>query len=89
MVCSGLSRGKIGKVLELMRSLRVNVALLTRNDYNLSPSGYVATNEQEGVLSLEEAVMLLREAKEERARVDRVLQQMLRVLGVKDLGGRT
>jgi hypothetical protein len=33
--------------------------------------------------------MLLREAKEERARVDRVLQQMLRVLGVKDLGGRT
>jgi hypothetical protein len=31
MVCSGLSRGKIGKVLELMRSLRVNVALLTRN----------------------------------------------------------
>jgi hypothetical protein len=37
-----------------MRSLRVNVALLRRNDYNLSPSGYVATNEQEGVVPLEE-----------------------------------
>jgi hypothetical protein len=89
MVCSGLSRGKIGKVLELMRRLRVNVPLLTRNDDNLTPCGYIATNEQEEVLSLEEAVMLLREAIEERARVDRVLQQVLRVLGVKDLGGRT
>jgi len=83
MVCSGLSRGKIGKVLELMRRLRVNVALLTRNDDNLSPSGYVATNEQEEVLSLEEAVMLLREAIEERARADHALEKVLQLLHLK------
>jgi type I restriction enzyme M protein len=55
-----------------------------RNDYNLSPSRYVATNDKENVLPLEEAVVLLSEAEEERARADRRLQEVLQVLGVKD-----
>ncbi|MCL4079015.1 type I restriction-modification system subunit M [Coriobacteriia bacterium Es71-Z0120] len=53
-----------------------------RNDYNLSPSRYVATNDQEEVLPLEEAVVLLREAEEERAEADRELHRVLRTLGL-------
>jgi len=53
-----------------------------RNDYNLSPSRYVATDEQEEVLPLEEAVVLLREAEEERAEADRKLREVLKALGL-------
>ncbi|MDR7543525.1 MAG: class I SAM-dependent DNA methyltransferase [Armatimonadota bacterium] len=55
-----------------------------RNDYNLSPSRYVASGEKEEVLPLEEAVVLLREAEEERAQADRELARVLETLG---LGG--
>jgi type I restriction enzyme M protein len=55
-----------------------------RNDYNLSPSRYVTTNEKEDVLPLEEAVVLLREAEEERAEADRELARVLRALGLGD-----
>jgi type I restriction enzyme M protein len=55
-----------------------------RNDYNLSPSRYVAIGAQEEVLPLEEAVVLLREAEEERAHADRELDRVLKMLG---LGG--
>ncbi len=57
-----------------------------RNDYNLSPSRYVATDEQEKVLPLEEAVVLLREAEEERAEADRALREVLRELGLEGIG---
>ncbi len=53
-----------------------------RNDYNLSPSRYVTTDEQEEVLPLEEAVLLLREAEEERAEADRQLNEVLKLLGL-------
>jgi type I restriction enzyme M protein len=56
-----------------------------RNDYNLSPSRYVASNEQEAVLPLEEAVVLLREAEEERAAADQKLNAVLRRLGLDGL----
>ena len=54
----------------------------TRNDYNLSPSRYVATDSQEEVLPLEEAVVLLREAEEERAEADHKLRAVLNLLGL-------
>lgn len=57
---------------------------VARNDYNLSPSRYVATDGTEEVLPLEEAVVLLREAEEERAEADQELHQVLKKLG---LGG--
>ncbi|MBC7098257.1 SAM-dependent DNA methyltransferase [Candidatus Bipolaricaulota bacterium] len=57
-----------------------------RNDYNLSPSRYVATNDQEEVLPLEEAVVLLREAEEERAEAERRLQEVLKILGLQGKG---
>lgn len=56
----------------------------SRNDYNLSPSRYVATGEKEDVLPPEEAMVLLREAEEERAAVDQELAQVLHMLGLGD-----
>jgi type I restriction enzyme M protein len=56
-----------------------------RNDYNLSPSRYVATNGRDEVLPLEEAMVRLREAEEERTAADRELDAVLSMLG---LGGR-
>jgi type I restriction enzyme M protein len=53
-----------------------------RNDYNLSPSRYVSTNDNEQVLPLEEAVVLLEEAEEERAEVDKALYEVLVKLGL-------
>jgi type I restriction enzyme M protein len=53
-----------------------------RNDYNLSPSRYVSTNGKEEVLPLEEAVVRLLEAEEERAEADRELSQILQKLGL-------
>ena len=53
-----------------------------KNDYNLSPSRYVATNGQEDVLPLDEAVVLLQEAEEERAEADRNLSKVLEQLGL-------
>ena len=43
----------------------VTVEDVARNDYNLSPSRYVASNGKEDVLPLEEAMVVLREAEEE------------------------
>jgi len=54
-----------------------------RNDYNLSPSRYVSTNNKEEVLPLEEAVVLLEEAEEERAAADRALNEILQQLGLR------
>jgi type I restriction enzyme M protein len=56
-----------------------------RNDYNLSPSRYVSTN---GVganhdLPLEEALVRLEEAEEERAEAERALRKVLLQLGFK------
>ncbi|WP_027881933.1 type I restriction-modification system subunit M [Meiothermus rufus] len=53
-----------------------------RNDYNLSPSRYVSTNGQEETLPLEEAMVLLREAEEERAKADYALREVLARLGL-------
>ncbi|MDD2471707.1 MAG: class I SAM-dependent DNA methyltransferase [Dehalococcoidales bacterium] len=53
-----------------------------RNDYNLSPSRYVSSNNKEEVLPLEEAVVLLSEAEEERKALDLELKGVLSKLGL-------
>ena len=53
-----------------------------RNDYNLSPSRYVSNNHKEEVLPLDEAVVLLAEAEEERQAVDKELKEILSKLGL-------
>ena len=60
----------------------ITAAEAIKNDYNLSPSRYVAQNGGEPVLPLEEAVVLLKEAEEERAEADRQLQDVLKKLGL-------
>lgn len=55
-----------------------------RNDYNLSPTRYVARNGGEEVVPLEDALVRLQQANEERAAADRDLEEILRFLG---LGG--
>jgi len=55
---------------------------VAKNDYNLSPSRYVAGAEDEEVLPLEEAVVLLQEAEEERDEADRELDEVLSRLGL-------
>jgi type I restriction enzyme M protein len=52
-----------------------------RNDYNLSPSRYVASDAGEEVLPLEEALVLLGEAEEERSEADEELDKVLTALG--------
>ena len=53
-----------------------------RNDYNLSPSRYVAQNGEDETLPLEDAVVQLKEAEEERAKADAHLKEILKELGV-------
>jgi type I restriction enzyme M protein len=52
------------------------------NDYNLSPTRYVATDRHEEVMPLEEAMVLLAEAEEERAVADSFLNEQLSRLGL-------
>jgi len=52
-----------------------------RNDYNLSPSRYVASDDQEPPLPLEEALVLLAQAEEEQAEADAELDHALSALG--------
>jgi type I restriction enzyme M protein len=61
----------------------IPTAETARNDYNLSPSRYVAQNGQEEVLPLEEAVVLLREAEEEKLVTDVALKEILVQLGLE------
>ncbi len=54
-----------------------------KNDFNLSPSRYVATGVEAEVLPLDEAVVRLQEAEEERVEADRELDKVLAGLGFK------
>ena len=59
----------------------VSMAEAVKNDFTLSPSRYVSTGGEEEVLPLEEAVVLLQEAEEERREADRELDEVLTTLG--------
>ncbi len=54
-----------------------------RNDYNLSPSRYVAQNGEDDTLPLDEAIVLLKEAEEERRETDEKLKGILKHIGVE------
>jgi len=59
----------------------ITKAIAVKNDYNVSPSRYVATNGPEPTLPLEDAVVLLQEAEEERVEADGQLDDVLAKLG--------
>jgi type I restriction enzyme M protein len=54
---------------------------IIKRDFNLSPSRYVSTNGEDTPLSLDEAVVLLKEAKEDQVRANRDLESVLMKLG--------
>lgn len=56
---------------------------VAKNDYNLSPSRYVLQNGEDDTLPLEDAVVLLREAEEERSEADVKLKEILNELGME------
>lgn len=47
------------------------------NDYNLSPSRYITISTEEEVLPLEDAVVMVKEAEEDRRRVEKELREIL------------
>jgi len=53
-----------------------------RNDYNLSPSRYVAKNGGDDVIPLEDAIVQLREAEEERKSADERMNKILAEMGL-------
>ena len=55
---------------------------VAKNDYNLSPSRYVADNGVDDTLPLEDAVVLLNEAEEERKLADGKLEGILEKMGL-------
>jgi len=59
----------------------ITVQEAARNDYNLSPSRYVSSDDVEPPLPLEEALVLLAQAEEERAEADAELDAVLAKLG--------
>jgi type I restriction enzyme M protein len=61
----------------------VSAADVAKNDFNLSPSRYVAQNGKDETLPLEDAVVLLREAEEERREADENLEKVLAGLGLE------
>ena len=57
--------------------------VVTKNDYNLSPSRYVAQNGTEEVLPLEDAVVLLKEAEIDRQEANNHMIRILEALGIR------
>jgi type I restriction enzyme M protein len=85
-----LTKDHVERVAEIYKNWReeegvsaiVSKDEIARNDYNLSPSRYVAGDDQEEAVPLEEAVVLLQEAEEERQEADRELDEVLSRLGL-------
>ncbi len=92
-----LTEAHIQRIHELYRdwqaeehlSAVITTAEAARNDYNLSPSRYVASDEVEPPLPLDDALVLLAEAEEERRAADAALAQVLEALGLSsnEFGG--
>jgi len=56
---------------------------IEKNDYNLSPSRYIAQNGEDTTLPLDEAIVLVKEAEEELKQSDAKLKSVLEGLGLK------
>jgi type I restriction enzyme M protein len=87
-----LSEEHIDKIAELYLNWKEEEGLSSiiknedaaKNDYNLSPSRYVVQNGEDDTLSLEDAVVLLKEAEEERKDADEKLNDILNKMGLND-----
>ena len=84
-----LPDASIQKIAEIYHKLKeeqgesviISNAEITKNDFNLGPSRYVSTNGEDNTLSLDEAIVLLKEAREEQVKADEELTNVLEKLG--------
>jgi type I restriction enzyme M protein len=65
----------ISKVIKTQEALQ--------NDANLSPSRYVASGEAEEIMPLEDAIVMVREAEEERQKAEKKLAGILKQIGIE------
>jgi type I restriction enzyme M protein len=85
-----LTEEGIEKIVEVYREWKeeegfskiITKEIAQMNDYNLSPSRYVAVGGEEKVMDLEEAVVELLEAEEERKEAEERLKHILLSLGL-------
>jgi type I restriction enzyme M protein len=61
----------------------ITTADAAKNDYNLSPSRYVTQNREDDTLPLADAVVMLKEAEEERKEADKKLSEIIKELGLE------
>ncbi|MDP3112103.1 MAG: class I SAM-dependent DNA methyltransferase [Thermodesulfovibrionales bacterium] len=61
----------------------ITIAEVRKNDYNLSPSRYVANSDTEETLPYEEAIILLKEAEEERMEASKHLKKILQMVNFR------
>ena len=61
----------------------ITTAEAAKNDYNLSPSRYVALDTKDDTLPLEDAVVMLKEAEEGRREADKKLKEIIKALGLE------
>lgn len=60
----------------------VEISEVMSSDFNLSPSRYVSSDNEEGILPLEDVMVLLAEAEDQRAKADIRLKKSLQKLGL-------
>jgi type I restriction enzyme M protein len=63
----------------------INIDEVARNDYNLSPSRYVATGEKEEYLPIDEALVELTEVEEERKEIDKEVNEIMKKIGFENI----
>jgi type I restriction enzyme M protein len=86
-----LPENAINKIAEIYHDFKEEEGLskiitkeeAAKNDYNLSPSRYVSVNGNDNTLPLDEALVLVKEAEEERKRADEKLKQILEEIGLE------
>ncbi|MGB3458721.1 MAG: class I SAM-dependent DNA methyltransferase [Halobacteriota archaeon] len=61
----------------------ITTAEVAKNDYNLSPSRYVALDTKDDTLPLADAVVMLKEAEEGRQEADKKLNEIIKALGLE------
>ncbi|MBC8525338.1 MAG: N-6 DNA methylase [Candidatus Cloacimonetes bacterium] len=84
-----LPDASIEKIVEIYQNWKeeesiskiINKEETVKNDYNLSPSRYVSQNGEDDTIPLDEAVVLVKEAEEDRQQADEKLQEVLEQLG--------
>jgi type I restriction enzyme M protein len=85
-----LDNESLQKILEVLHDWReeqslskiISTSEIINSDYNLSPNRYVNKDDESPILPIEEAILLLREAEEDRKIADNALNEIFGQLGI-------